>query len=95
LFFRDTILSSWASTNVSINGKVLDESGLPIPELHFKGSSNATTTDFDGNYQKGCFQRTLIFSYLGYASIQEAINGRKRIDVKLQPTSQSLKRSLS
>jgi hypothetical protein len=35
-----------------INGKVLDESGLPIPDsILIKGSSNATTTDFDGNYQ--------------------------------------------
>jgi hypothetical protein len=92
--FFATLFSVYGQAqNVSINGKVLDESGLPIPgaSILIKGTSNATTTDFDGNYQiKAASGGTLIFSYLGYASIQEAINGRKRIEVKLQPTTQSL-----
>lgn len=79
--------------DVTISGKVFDETGLPIPgaSILIKGTSNATTTDFDGNYQlKAASSGTLIFSYLGYTSIQEAINGRKRIEVKLKPATQSL-----
>jgi TonB-linked SusC/RagA family outer membrane protein len=79
--------------DVSINGKVLDENGLPIPgaSILVKGTSNATSTDFDGNYKiNAASSGTLVFSYLGYASLQEAINGRTRIEVKLSQTSQAL-----
>lgn len=92
-FFAALFSVHGQAQDVSINGKVLDESGLPIPgaSILIKGTSNATTTDFDGNYQiKAASGGTLIFSYLGYASTQEAINGRNRIEVKLQPTTQSL-----
>ena len=79
--------------NVSIKGKVIDENGLPIPgvTILIKGTSNATTSDIDGSYQiKAASSGTLVFSYMGYTSIKEAINGRTTINVRLQIESQSL-----
>lgn len=79
--------------DVTVKGKVIDESGLPIPgaTILIKGTSNATSTDIDGNYQiKAASSGTLVFSFVGYSSVQETINGRTRIDVKLKPETQTL-----
>lgn len=79
--------------DVVIKGKVIDESGLPIPgaSILIKGTSNATATDLDGNYQiKANSNGTLVFSFVGYGTLQEAINGRTSINAKLSPESQSL-----
>src|SRR3970282_2505232 len=79
--------------DVNVSGKVYDENGLPIPgvSILIKGTSKATASDFDGNYQIMTTSKgTLVFSYLGYNTGQESINGRSRIDVKLNPSTESL-----
>lgn len=79
--------------DVTVSGKVYDENGLPIPgvSILIKGTSKATASDFDGNYQiMTASKGTLVFSYLGYNTVQESINGRNRIDVKLNPSTESL-----
>lgn len=79
--------------DVTVSGKVLDENGLPIPgaTVLIKGTTKATATDMDGNYQlKVASNGTLVFSYMGYSAFQEAIKGRTRIEVKLAPESQAL-----
>ena len=54
-----------------VNGTVLDESGLPLPgaTILVKGTTNGTSTDFDGNFslnvQGG---KELEISYVGYNS---------------------------
>ena len=77
----------------TVSGKVIDENGLPIPgvTILIKGTSKAAASDNDGNYQiKTASNSTLVFSYVGYGSVQEAVNGRASVDVKLSPESQSL-----
>ena len=79
--------------DVSIKGKVIDENGLPIPgaSILIKGTSKATSSDMDGNYQlKADSNGTLVFSFVGYAKVQEAIKGRASINVKMSTESQSL-----
>jgi len=79
--------------DVSIKGKVIDENGLPIPGVSFliKGTTKATSSDMDGNYQlKADSNGTLVFSFVGYGTVQEAIKGRTTINAKLNPESQSL-----
>jgi len=80
--------------DVVVSGKVVDESGLPIPEatVLIKGTTKATATDIDGNYQvKADKGNILVYSYVGYSKIEEAIRGRAQINVNLVPESQSLK----
>jgi TonB-linked SusC/RagA family outer membrane protein len=77
----------------SVKGKVTDENGLPIPgaTILVKGSTKATSTDIDGNYQlKATSNGTLVFSFLGYGKSEQPIKGRTSINVKLSPESQSL-----
>jgi len=79
--------------DVTVNGKVLDENGLPIPgaTILIKGTSKAAASDIDGNYQiKAASNGTLVFSFIGYSKVEESINGRTRIEVKLYPESQTL-----
>nr|WP_314898407.1 TonB-dependent receptor [uncultured Flavobacterium sp.] len=92
--FLSILFSVYAQAqDVTVSGKVYDENGLPIPgvSILIKGTSKATASDFDGNYQiKAVSKGTLVFSYLGYNTAQEPINGRNRIDVKLNPSTESL-----
>lgn len=92
--FLSVLFSVYAQAqDVTVNGKVIDENGLPIPgaTILIKGTSKAAASDFDGNYQiKTTSKGTLVFSYMGYTTVQEAINGRTSIEVKLSPESQSL-----
>ena len=80
--------------DVTVSGKVVDESGLPVPgaSVLIKGTTKATSTDMDGNYQiKSASSSTLVYSYVGYGKIEESVKGRTQINVNLVPESQSLK----
>jgi TonB-linked SusC/RagA family outer membrane protein len=76
-----------------VSGKVIDESGLPIPgaNILIKGTSKATSTDMDGNFQiKAPQNGVLVFTYIGYTKMEESIKGRTQVNVKLSPESQAL-----
>ena len=76
-----------------VKGKVVDENGLLVPgaTVALKGTKAATTTDFDGGFSiKAPSNGTLVVSFIGYNTIQEAINGRTEIDFKLKSQSQDL-----
>jgi TonB-linked SusC/RagA family outer membrane protein len=79
--------------DVTVKGKVIDESGMSIPgaTILIKGSAKATASNFDGNYEiKAPSNGVLMISFVGYNTVQESVNGRTRIDVKLIPQSQTL-----
>ena len=92
--FLSVLFSVYAQAqDVTVSGKVIDENGLPIPgtTIMIKGTSMSTSSDMDGHYQlKAAANGTLAFSFIGYASVQEAIKGRTSINVKMSPESQSL-----
>jgi TonB-linked SusC/RagA family outer membrane protein len=77
----------------SVKGKVTDEKGLPIAgvSITIKGTTKSAISDFDGNYQiKVGSNNTLVYTYVGFASVQESINGRASIAVQLKSQSQDL-----
>ena len=78
----------------AISGKVTDESGLPLPGVSVvvKGTNTGTTTDAAGTYSLNTpsDNGTLVFSYVGFLSVEEAINGRTTINVKLLTDTKSL-----
>ena len=72
----------------TVKGKVLGEPiiGTNVVE---KGSTNGTVTDVDGNYTltlNDLSKAVLQFSFIGYNTTEEAVKGRKTIDVKLAPS---------
>ena len=75
----------------TISGNVTDESGLPLPgaTVVVQGTSNGTTTDFDGNYSIQANQGdSLEFSYVGYANQTVAVGASNTINASLQPDNQ-------
>ena len=79
--------------DVTVKGKVIDETGLSVPgaTISIKGTTKSTATDFDGNFEvKAASNATLLISFIGYKTAQEAINGRTQITVKLKPSTESL-----
>ncbi len=74
--------------DITVTGKVLDiESGEPLVGAYIKVKEKTigTFSDSDGNYSIACSSNAvLVFSYLGYETIEEAVNGRSRINVGLR-----------
>ena len=56
----------------AITGNVVDQTGEPVigATVMEKGTSNGTVTDFDGNFSlKVAAGKTLVFSYIGYQTV--------------------------
>ncbi|PZX91928.1 SusC/RagA family TonB-linked outer membrane protein [Flavobacterium aquariorum] len=77
----------------SINGKVIDEKGLPIPgaTIVLSGTTTSVATDFDGRFQiKAPKDGILTISFIGYKTVQESISGRTQLQVKMYSSTQDL-----
>lgn len=88
LFFCSVLMAQ----EVTISGTVSDETG-PLPGVNIieKGTTNGTTTDFDGNYTITTgSDAVLVFSYIGYLNQEVPIDGQTSINVILTVDAQSL-----
>lgn len=85
--------SLWAQER-TVTGTVTDaETGEPVPGANVveKGTTNGTITDFNGNYKLAVGDgATLVFSFVGYAPLEEAVGSRSVIDASLELDVQSL-----
>ncbi|MCH5235115.1 MAG: SusC/RagA family TonB-linked outer membrane protein [Muribaculaceae bacterium] len=78
-------LCAWAQ-NVTVSGTVTDATGEVLigVSVSVKGDqTKGTATDIDGNYVLSNVPAngTLIFSYVGFGSLEESVKGRTTIDV--------------
>ena len=77
-----------------VRGTVKDEEGNPIPgvTIVLKGTTLGTTTDINGNYIINVVdpQSVLVFSFIGYTLKEEAIGGRRIVDVTLDEETTAL-----
>ncbi len=70
----------------TITGKVTDQNGEALGGVNIieKGTTNGTTTDFDGNYTITVnSDATLVFSYIGFPTTEQNVAGRNTINVSL------------
>lgn len=92
VFVIGTSMTSWAQTTVT--GTVSDEQNVPLPGATVleKGTSNGTTTDFDGNFtiQVSDESAILTISFLGYATKEYPLNGQTNVSAVLQEDSSLL-----
>jgi len=82
-----------AANAQNVTGIVSGENGkrLASVSVSVKGSSIGTTTNETGSYSiKAGANATLIFSYIGYATMEMAVGGRTVINVSLLTNTQSL-----
>ena len=85
---------SFAQT-APLNGQVRDlTEGTELPGVNIlvKGTSVGTITDVEGNYSLSvpADAETLVFSSVGYETLEVPINNRTTIDIDLSPDIQSL-----
>jgi TonB-linked SusC/RagA family outer membrane protein len=88
LFFM-TLFSVLAQgySQVRITGNISDSNGTPLigASVVEKGTNNGTQSDFDGNFliENVKNDGTLIFSYIGFKSIEVSVIGKSTINVVL------------
>ncbi|MFA0962691.1 SusC/RagA family TonB-linked outer membrane protein [Roseivirga sp. BDSF3-8] len=76
-----------------VSGKVTDAadgSGLPGASVVIKGTTRGTVTDVDGNYRLNLPEGSgdvIVFSYVGYETVEEAVNGRTTINIAMEEAS--------
>ena len=80
------VIAAFAQSG-TVKGTVIDDTGEPVIGANVveKGSTNGTITDIDGNYtlQVTNMKGVLQFSFIGYNTTEENIDGRTTIDVQL------------
>ncbi|WP_255489837.1 TonB-dependent receptor [Dysgonomonas sp. 25] len=80
--------------DIEVSGTVLDEFGEPLigVTVSVRGTTSAATqTDIDGKYTlKVPSGSSLRFSYVGYQTVEEPVNGRSVINVKFMKSSSEL-----
>jgi TonB-linked SusC/RagA family outer membrane protein len=72
---------------IAVSGTVTDINQQPIAGVNIvvKGTTNGTTTDSDGRYTIGAGEGdVLVFSFIGYASMEVRVNNQSSIDVVLE-----------
>ncbi|MEH6407458.1 MAG: SusC/RagA family TonB-linked outer membrane protein [Leeuwenhoekiella sp.] len=79
---------------ITVSGVVTDAAlGSPLPGVNVieKGTSNGTATDFDGNYSINVPSNAiLVFSTMGYKSIEMSVSGKTSINTSLEEDAQQL-----
>ncbi|MCL2098453.1 MAG: SusC/RagA family TonB-linked outer membrane protein [Bacteroidales bacterium] len=74
--------------NLTIRGTVFDEANQPLvgATVMVKGTKQFVVADINGNYTLNNVpsNATLVVSFMGYQTIEEAVNGREQINVQLQ-----------
>lgn len=93
LTFLIFMLFAWAqlfAQQLSITGKVTDESGEPMPGVNVetKNTTTGTITDLDGNFaikvEKG---KVLTFSFIGYETISQKVMSEKPLSIVMRESS--------
>ena len=80
--------------NITVKGTVTDaadNSPLIGAGVQVKGSAQGVSTDVDGNFEITCSANaTLVVSYVGYETIEVAVNNKSVVNVQLKSDSQLL-----
>ncbi|MFV9482568.1 SusC/RagA family TonB-linked outer membrane protein [Christiangramia sp. ASW11-125] len=79
----------------TVSGNVTETAtGLPVPGVNVivQGTSNGTTTDFDGNYtiSNVSNEDVLVFSFIGFVTQQIPYEGQSTIDITLDEDAATL-----
>ncbi len=74
---------------VTVTGKVVDDTGAPLPGATIleKGTNNGTVTDIDGNYSLDVAgpESVLLFSFIGYVNQEATVGSQTSIDIEMVP----------
>lgn len=84
-----------AQKNTTVSGIIKDDTGLSMPGVNIveKGTSNSTSTDFDGKFSLKLTtdNAVLVASFISFQTQIVTVAGRTTFDIKLRSEEQSLK----
>ena len=84
---------------MTVTGNVTDASnGEPVPfvSVHEKGTMNGVNTDLDGNYSISVAKNaTLVFSSIGYQTVEVAVEGKAQVNCELPTDSEILESAVA
>jgi TonB-linked SusC/RagA family outer membrane protein len=86
-------MNVYGQQTITVNGTVTDEQGQPLPGVTVvqEGTTSGTITNFDGNYTLDVpANGNLVFSFVGYESVEVPVNNRSVIDVGMEIGTQSV-----
>ena len=102
IFTRISVLAAFClltinvalAQNITVKGKVVDGSDktpLPGVTILIKGTQNGTQTDVNGNYSISApANATLVFNFVGYTALEQAVNNQATLNVSLASSTQQL-----
>jgi TonB-linked SusC/RagA family outer membrane protein len=93
LIFLGSLLFMSLAYGQTLTGTVSVEYGpLPGANVLVKGTMNGTLTDFDGNYTLSnvASDATISISYIGYKTLEIAVNGQASINISLEEDASQL-----
>ena len=86
--------NSFEGVQQNITGVVMDETGEPLPgaTVMVKGTTNGTTTDFDGKFTLTISPAatTLLISFVGYTTKEITIDNQQNFSIQLTSQANSL-----
>ncbi len=75
------------TARITVAGRVVDNNGNPLPgtTVSIAGTASGTVTDAQGNYSIDVpLKGVLVFSFIGFVTVEEEVAGRTVIDVRLR-----------
>ena len=93
------VASTAFAQKLTVTGNVTDASnGEPVPfvSVHEKGTMNGVNTDLDGNYSISVAKNAvLVFSSIGYQTVEVAVEGKAQINCELPTDSEMLESAVA
>lgn len=87
------LVQTGAYAQNTVLGRVVDTHDTPLVGVTVlvKGTHTGTATDSNGNYSlSAADDQTIVFSYLGYTTVEEVVGKRTAINVRLQEESAAI-----
>lgn len=78
---------------ITVKGQIIDEHGQPLVNVtvQVRGTKKTAVSDAQGNYVISVDENaTLVFSFVGYRTREEAVKGRTTVNVSLEPGSNQM-----
>ncbi|MEO7174693.1 MAG: TonB-dependent receptor [Saprospiraceae bacterium] len=87
LFLLLNFCSIICFSQIQVNGNIKDETGATLPGVNIteRGTTNYAISDLGGNYSIAVRENaTVVFSYMGFRTVEQVIKGNSTLDVVLQ-----------
>lgn len=94
VFMSLFLIQGMVAQQKTVTGTVSDDQGMPLPGVNVveKGTTNGTSTDFDGNYSIAVSgdSAVLVFSSLGFSSQEIAVGSKTTVNVTMGEDAEQL-----